>query len=142
MKESTQVKHLGPSQAGLCKPPDQNRGQGAGSYEAKVDCRSQVVIIAELHSAEENCVAYNPKESESLKQLHQQHTDDNLELLAGLPWWWRSTVRTGGLGESTRLASALWQSLEVSCHHTTWPASWLLGCWVGWMQSVLDHAEL
>lgn len=87
MKESTQVEHFGPSQAGFCKPPSQNRGQGAGSNKAQVDCRSQVVIVAQLHSAEDNHVAYNPKESESFTKLHKQYTDDNLELLSGLPWW-------------------------------------------------------
>lgn len=136
MKESTHVEHLGPSQAGFCKPPDQNRGQGAGSYKTQVDCGSQVVIIAQLHCAEENHVAYNPKESESFTQLHKQNTDDNLELLAGLPW--RSLVWPRGPGESTQLASALWQCVKVPCHHTTWPASRLLGCLVVWMQSVMS----
>lgn len=85
MKESTQVEHLAPSQAGLCEPPGQDGGQGAGSYEAQVDRRGQVVIVAQLHRAEENRVAHNAKKSESLTQLHEQYTDDNLELLAGPP---------------------------------------------------------
>lgn len=139
MKESTQVEHLGPPQAGFCKPANQNRGQGAGPHKAQVDCRSQVVIIAQLHRAEENHVAYNPKESESFKQLNKQHTDDNLELLARLLRW--SLLRTRGPGESTSTASALRQSLRVPCHHPTWPASWLLGWLSGWMQSDLDHME-
>lgn len=86
MKESTQVEHLGFSQAGFCKPSDQNRGQGAGSYKAQIDCRSQVIVIAQFHSAEKNHVAHNPKKSESFTQLHKQYTDDNLELLARLLW--------------------------------------------------------
>ncbi len=136
MKESTHVEHLGPSQAGFCKPPDQNRGQGAGSHEAQVDCRSQVVIIAQLHCAEEDHVAYNPKESESFTQLYKQHADDNLKLLAGLPC--RSLVWMRGPGESTQLASAPRQGLKVPCQHTTWPASWLLDRLVVWIQSVLS----
>lgn len=84
MKERTQIEHLGPSQAGFCEPPNQDRGQSAGSDKAQVDSRSQVVIVAELHGAEKNHVAYDAKESESFTQLHQQNTDDDLELLAGL----------------------------------------------------------
>ncbi len=124
MKEGTHVEHLGPSQAGFCKPSNQNRGQGAGSYKAQIDCCSQVVVIAQFHSTEENHVAYNPKKSESFTKLHKQYTDDNLELLAGLPW--RSLILTRSPGESAYLVSALWQSLKVPFHHPTRLESWLL----------------
>ena len=46
MKKSTQVDHLGPSQAGFCKPPHQNRGQGTGSDKAQIDCCGLVVAVA------------------------------------------------------------------------------------------------
>lgn len=71
MKKRTQVEHLGPSQAGICEPANQNRSEGTGPYKAQVDGCSQVVTVAQFHSAEENHVAHNPKESESFTQLHK-----------------------------------------------------------------------
>lgn len=87
MKKSTQVQHLGPSQEGFGKPPNQYRGQGAGSHKAKIDSCRHAVTVAQFHGAEENHVAHNPKECESFTELHKQHADDDLDLLAvPFPW--------------------------------------------------------
>lgn len=96
MKKSTQVQHLGPSQEGFGKPPDQYRGQCAGSHKAKVDGCSHAVTVAQFHGAEENHIAHDPKECESFTQLHKQHADDDLDLLA-LPSPW-CPITTKGPG--------------------------------------------
>lgn len=124
MKNCTQVKHLGPSQEGFSKPPNQYRRQCAGSHKAKIDSRSHAVTVAQLHSAEENHVAHNPKECESLTQLHKQHANNDLDLLAvSFP---RFTVATKSPGRLRLLAFTVLQSLKVLCHHAREPLSRLL----------------
>jgi len=142
MQEGTHVEHLSPPQVGLRKPANQHRGEGADPHEAQVHRGCQVVAVAQLHRAEEDHVADDAEEGEPLTQLHQENTDDRLELFAGLPWFVAGVVMdgppvpgTGGLGEPSLVlvlvlvVGTLWQPLwRVSCHHTL-RLVWRAGPW-------------
>lgn len=144
MEQSTQVEHLGSPKAGISKPSHHHRSECTGPHKAQVNGSSLVVIIAQLHSTEQDHVTHNPKEGEPLKQLHQQDEDDDLELFAGLLGMFlrQPPARARGHGGPTQLVVPPFhggptqlmvvpplfrQPLEVHCHHTACLVIWLPG---------------
>lgn len=119
MEKGTYIENLGPSQARLCKPAHQYRRESAGSNKAQVNDGRLVVVISQLDSAEEDHIADDAKEGEALTQLHQQHTDNHLQLLAcvtGLAVWQGHPARPPGRGHPPQEVSLL-QPGHVHSNH-------------------------
>lgn len=84
MKECTKTEDCCPSQARLSKPSHKNRCKYAGSHKARVHHGCLVTAVSQLDGAEKDHIANNPKEGEPLKKLHEEHTNDHLQLLTWL----------------------------------------------------------
>lgn len=84
MKKGTKIENCCPSQTRLSKPSHKNRCKYAGSYKACIHHGCLVTAVSQLDGAEKDHIANNPKEGEPLKKLHEEYTNNHLQLLTCL----------------------------------------------------------